>query len=205
VADCEYGSVQISSANSEKVFVNAQLEGNTGSVLLNSNVGLALMRSDTEARVFNLQRGTETMKVEYNELYSVYFHPHGEFLVTAGCYYKSFDHCTASVVQVWDLSTSYEVSRMDYSGEVTAYFTPNGERVISAGCSEYDIIQENASRVRQVHCEKWDIFAWLWASEDLIDLTCASLTRNLTREEWQQYLGAKPYQATCPNLPTPQN
>ncbi len=205
VADCDYGSVQISNANSEKVVVNVQLEGNTGSVLLHSNVGLALVRNDTEARVFNLQRGFETMKVEYSDLYSVHFHPHGEFIVTAGCYHESPDHCTASVVQVWDLSTGYEVSRMDYSGEVTAYFTPNGERIISTGCSEYDVTQENASRMREVKCEKWDTFTWVWASEDLIDLTCAALTRNLTRKEWQQYLGTGPYQATCPNLPTPQD
>jgi hypothetical protein len=28
------------------------------------------------------------------------------------------------------------------------------------------------------------------------------MTRNLTRAEWQQYIGdALPYQAVCPNLP----
>ena len=27
--------------------------------------------------------------------------------------------------------------------------------------------------------------------------------RNLTKEEWRQYLGDEPYRATCPNLLVP--
>jgi hypothetical protein len=31
---------------------------------------------------------------------------------------------------------------------------------------------------------------------------CSRLTRNLTRMEWHQYIGAAlPYQAVCPDLP----
>jgi hypothetical protein len=37
--------------------------------------------------------------------------------------------------------------------------------------------------------------------KDLIDEACARLTRNLTPEEWRQYLGDEPYRKTCPNLP----
>ncbi|MFN8459506.1 MAG: WD40 repeat domain-containing protein, partial [Anaerolineae bacterium] len=42
---------------------------------------------------------------------------------------------------------------------------------------------------------------WWWQPEDLIAQSCFRLTRNLTRQEWQQYLGDLPYQPTCPNLP----
>ncbi|MGF1537411.1 MAG: hypothetical protein ACFB4J_13150 [Elainellaceae cyanobacterium] len=36
---------------------------------------------------------------------------------------------------------------------------------------------------------------------DLIAEACRRLTRNLTLQEWRQYLGDEPYQATCPSLP----
>ena len=37
----------------------------------------------------------------------------------------------------------------------------------------------------------------LLRAEDLIAETCARLTRNLTAEEWKQYLGDTPYRKTC--------
>jgi hypothetical protein len=46
-------------------------------------------------------------------------------------------------------------------------------------------------------------FVEVTRSGDLIELACSRLTRNLTRAEWQQYLGQEPYRATCPNLPVP--
>ena len=45
---------------------------------------------------------------------------------------------------------------------------------------------------------------WLLWPEDLIAEACARLPRNLTREEWQRYVGDEPYRATCPNLPMPE-
>jgi WD40 repeat protein len=43
---------------------------------------------------------------------------------------------------------------------------------------------------------------WIWHPEDLIADACSCVTRNLTRAEWQQYIGdVLPYQAVCPNLP----
>lgn len=41
---------------------------------------------------------------------------------------------------------------------------------------------------------------WLWKTEDLRDEACERLGRNLTPSEWAQYLSAKPYENTCPNL-----
>jgi hypothetical protein len=42
---------------------------------------------------------------------------------------------------------------------------------------------------------------WLWCTQDLIELACLRLTRNLTQEEWKQYLPGEPYRKTCPDLP----
>ena len=41
----------------------------------------------------------------------------------------------------------------------------------------------------------------LLRAEDLIAETCVRLTRNLTAEEWKQYLADIPYRKTCPDLP----
>jgi WD40 repeat protein len=43
---------------------------------------------------------------------------------------------------------------------------------------------------------------WLWRPEDLIDKACARVSRTLTRDEWELYIGnMEPYQTVCPNLP----
>ena len=44
---------------------------------------------------------------------------------------------------------------------------------------------------------------WLWRPEDLIASACARLTRNLTLEEWRNYIGDEPYRPTCPDLSAP--
>ena len=40
-----------------------------------------------------------------------------------------------------------------------------------------------------------------WRPEDLIAEACSRLTRNLTKGEWQLFLGDEPSQKTCKNLP----
>ena len=43
---------------------------------------------------------------------------------------------------------------------------------------------------------------WEWQSKDLIASACSRLSRNLTRAEWNEYIGeALSYKATCENLP----
>lgn len=42
---------------------------------------------------------------------------------------------------------------------------------------------------------------WRWRPADLVASACGQLWRNLTREEWRQYVGAEPYRKTCPGLP----
>jgi WD40 repeat protein len=42
---------------------------------------------------------------------------------------------------------------------------------------------------------------WLWRPEDLIAEVKSKLPRNLTQEEWKQYIGDEPYRKTSENLP----
>jgi hypothetical protein len=36
--------------------------------------------------------------------------------------------------------------------------------------------------------------------DDPVAAACGKLTRNLTRDEWQKYLGDAPYRPTCPEI-----
>ncbi len=42
----------------------------------------------------------------------------------------------------------------------------------------------------------WDLSVSGW-----IRRACDLAGRNLTRQEWSEYVGAEPYQRTCPNFP----
>jgi WD40 repeat protein len=44
---------------------------------------------------------------------------------------------------------------------------------------------------------------WPLKAEDLIEQACARLSRNLSREEWKDYMSDEPYSPTCPKLPVP--
>jgi WD40 repeat protein len=45
--------------------------------------------------------------------------------------------------------------------------------------------------------------AWIVSVERWREMACQVANRNLTRQEWGQFLGDRPYHVTCPNLPGP--
>jgi WD40 repeat protein len=47
------------------------------------------------------------------------------------------------------------------------------------------------------------ILIWATRTEDLAQLVCGQVWRNLTLDEWRQFIGEGiPYERTCPNLPS---
>ena len=83
--------------------------------------------------------------------------------------------------RVWDVASGGELARVSHDQPVTrAVFSPDGKILATAGND--GVVQLS-----------------LWRSQDLLDEACARLTRNLTPEEWRQYLGDEPYRKTCPN------
>jgi WD40 repeat protein len=86
-------------------------------------------------------------------------------------------------VSAWDAATGQLLSQLLDAGYVRdARFSPDGRRLLTGG-------DDGAASV------------WLWRSDDLRDAACKRLPRNLTTDEWQRYVGERPYSMTCPNLP----
>ncbi len=110
-------------------------------------------------------------------VYSVAFSPDGRWVVSGRA---------DGTARVWEAATGREVSRMTHEDEVwSVAFSPDGRYVASGS---------------------WDgtIIIAVYRPEDLIADACARVSRNLTREEWAQYIGdLLPYQAVCLNLPLP--
>ena len=124
--------------------------------------------------IWDALSGKEIFRDEINlDVRSVAFSSDNNYLVSGG----------ADVIRVWHVSSGQEISRMVYDGVNSVAFVDNDNYVISG------------SYFGTLHL-------WKWRPEDLIADACSRVTRNLTRFEWEQYIGdILPYQAICPNLP----
>lgn len=131
---------------------------------------------DGTARIWELASGKEVARMTHDGSVSVIaFSSTGKYVISGS------DDGTA---RVWELSSGSEIARMVHENKVvTVAFSPNGKYVLSGS-------------------EDGTVRVWKWMPADLIVNACSGMMRNLTLEEWQQYIGdALPYQAVCPNLP----
>jgi WD40 repeat protein len=131
------------------------------------------------ARLWEIATGRELARLIHGGgVTTIAFSPDSKYLVTG-----SGD----GVVHVWEVPSGRELTRIGHSDGVSSVtFSPDGRwlAVASTGSAS-----EPVANVRP------------WRPEDLIEQACERLTRNLTPEEWQYYLGDEPYRKTCPNLP----
>jgi WD40 repeat protein len=127
---------------------------------------------DGTARVWEATSGMEIARMTHDgAVYSVAFSPDGKNVVSG-----SYDN----TARVWEATNGEEVARMAHDGFVSSVaFSPNGKYVVSGG-------HDNTACI------------WEWQAEDLIANACAIMPRNLTLEEWQQYVGPEiPYEVIC--------
>ncbi|EKU98274.1 WD40 repeat-containing protein [Leptolyngbya sp. PCC 7375] len=136
---------------------------------------LATAGWDNTARIWEVATGREVAQITHehgvnNAVNDVAYSPDGKYLATAG-----WD----KTARIWEVATSQEVARISHkSGVQGVAFSSNGKYLATAS---YD----NTAQVL------------LWQPQDLINEACHRLTRNLTQEEWQQYLPSETYRETC--------
>ncbi len=147
-------------------------------------------------------------------VYSVVFSPDGQHLATA-----SGD----KTARVWDVASGRERTQMTHEEWVSSVvFSPDGQHLATATARVWDVAS-GRERTRMTHegvvysvvfspdgqrlvTASGDKTAWVWLAKDLMAETCRRLPRNLTHQEWSQYVGEEvPYHATCSNLPVPEN
>ncbi len=133
---------------------------------------------DKFARVWDTTTGTQIARLAHdNPVLSVAFSPDSKYVITGS---------EDKTARIWELPTGHEVIRMRYHRvmyTLAVGFSADGKYAFSG------------SDEKVAH-------KWVWQAADLIDFACSLMPRNLTRAEWEKYVGnVLPYQAVCPQLP----
>jgi WD40 repeat protein len=94
---------------------------------------------------------------------------------------------TSDIAQVWDARTGRELRQMPYTRwSMAVAISADGRWLASTG---RDVYQATVIEVSEV-----------WPA-DPVTAACKRVERNLTREEWREYMGeSTPWRETCPGL-----
>ena len=140
---------------------------------------LASASSDDTVRLWDAESGKPlgALTGHYASVNSVAFSPDGKRLASASA---------DKTVRLWDAESGEPLGALTghYDSVNSVAFSPDGKRLASAS-SEWTV-------------RLWDVDLQSWLMR-----ACAIANRNLTREEWRQYMGDQPYRKTCPDLPGP--
>ncbi len=131
--------------------------------------------TDRTARLWALPGGDELFHVYHQErVITATFSVDGAYLVTGS---------QDGTARVWTVPGGEELARLNNSGNITAVlFSPDGEYVVAAS-------DNGRARI------------WALPINDPLAEACQRITRNLSMEEWRQYLGEEHYRKTCPERP----
>ena len=140
---------------------------------------LAVVTRDNLVHLMDLATGRELARLKHDvkDVTDLTFSSDGHWLAAA-----TRDH----IARVWELPSGREVARLEHPNQVMRVaFSPDGSRLATA-------------------CLDKQVRLWYWRTADLVAAACRRLPRNLSREEWREYLGDEPYRPTCSNLPAPE-
>lgn len=134
-------------------------------------------------QVWEAETGSEIARInletfdELPTITSMSFSPDGKYIGT----YVSW---SGVGLRIWEIATTREISRIVYDDGITSFaFSPDGKYVVIGSF-------DRTSRIRKRQ------------PDDLIADACSRVPRNLSRAEWELYVGETvPYQAVCANLP----
>ncbi|MGD1805881.1 eIF2A-related protein [Dapis sp. BLCC M126] len=138
---------------------------------------IATASADKTARLWNADTGKQlTILLHQGTVRAVAFSRNGKTIATASA---------DNTARLWDTKTGKQVATFNHQGEVRAVaFNQNGNIIATAS-------NDNTARIHWV------------MPKDLVAEACRRLGRNLTAEEWQQYINSSldTYQRTCDELP----
>ena len=139
---------------------------------------IAAGSGDQSTHVFDAATGKVLARLTHQHAVNkLAFSPDGRYLAIGG----SMD----PTARVFEAATGNEVARLTHQGFVLGLvFGPEGRHLTTVSGDAEVIIRHHLLR-----------------PQDLIKEACARLTRNVTPEEWKQYLPGEPYRKTCPELP----
>jgi WD40 repeat protein len=130
---------------------------------------------DNTVRIFDLNRGNEVSRISHeNLIWTVKFSPDGHHIVTGS---------QDGTARVFDAATGTEVSELRLSEPVWAVQYVNGQTFLVTASVHQPDVELTRHELR---------------AQRLIDDACSRLGRNLTLDEWKQYVGNEiPYHETC--------
>ena len=132
---------------------------------------------DNTARLWDATTGEPLATFNHDDdVYAVSFSADGQHVATAS---------RDNTARVWDAQTGEPLATFNHDDDVYAVsFSPDGQRVATASW-------DNTARLH-----------WLW-SRDLAQQVCLRLSRNLTADEWTNYVQTDlvNYSLICPKLP----
>jgi WD40 repeat protein len=111
----------------------------------------------------------------HSDVQSVAFSPDGAIVASAG---------EDGSVILWNVTSGHEILSLRRRATRVA-FSPTGLWLATAGGPDKRV-------------SLWNVSIDTWA-----DRACSIANRNLTCEEWRQYVADAPYQPVCPGLPSP--
>jgi|APLak6261659701_1056019.scaffolds.fasta_scaffold00817_2 WD40 repeat protein len=141
-----------------------------------TNKYLAIINGDDAKNVDIWKIAESTLEhhlVHNTDVYDIAFHPNGKYLASAS---------KDNGARIWDLKGNQVIAELQHDDYVRSVaFSPDGKYVLSGGGRS-----DRKARL------------WFWQPLDLIAEACSRLHRNLTPEEWEQYIGSGNNQPTCP-------
>jgi len=179
---------------------------------------IATASADKTARVWNAQTGQQLATFNHQgEVIAVAFSRNGKTIATASA---------DKTARIWDAKTGQQLATLLHQGEVTAVdFSRNGKTIATASADKTARIWEtNTGKQVATFNHQGEVRAvafnyngkiiatasndntagihWV-RPKDLIAEACRRLGRNLTAEEWQQYINSSldKYEITCNELP----
>jgi WD40 repeat protein len=153
-------------------------DGDAGAVFAPSGQVLVIGDTDGKLSWWDMRQKTELFS-KSDGIYTraLVLSPDGKYLATID---------GDDTARVWEFDSGREVKRMPYARDLTAIaISPDSRFFATCGDDDWD--------TRSVEVTE------IWP-EDPVAKACSQVGRNMTPNEWHQYMGDEPYRRTCPDI-----